>query len=112
MASHIPVFPYGGLSSVSAEVDEFRCLFDLETCDRSSGDDFPFSPDMKYSLMGEYVWGLDNIETYLNGSHVFTDEKLAGAPGATPETNPEALLPDYGIINTSLALTTMTIVFH
>ena len=93
----------GGLSTVDAEVDQFLCPVGLDSCDGSSGDDLPFSPDLKYSVTGEYVWELDDMEIYLNGSYVYTDEIFAGAPGATPETNPEALLPDYGIFNASLA---------
>ena len=93
----------GGASTVDAEVDQFLCPVDLDTCDGSSGDDLPFSPDLKYSVTGEYVWELDDMEIYLNGSYVYTDEIFAGAPGATAETNPEALLPDYGIFNASLA---------
>jgi iron complex outermembrane receptor protein len=93
----------GGLSTVDAEVDQFLCPVGLDSCDGSSGDDLPFSPDLKYSVTGEYVWELDDMEIYLNGSYVYTDEIFAGAPGATSETNPEALLPDYGIFNASLA---------
>ena len=93
----------GGASTVDAEVDQFLCPVGLDSCDGSSGDDLPFSPDLKYSVTGEYVWELDDMEIYLNGSYVYTDEIFAGAPGATPETNPEALLPDYGIFNASLA---------
>jgi iron complex outermembrane receptor protein len=93
----------GGLSTVDAEVDEFLCPVGLDSCDGSSGDDLPFSPDLKYSVTGQYVWELDDMEIYLNGSYVYTDEIFAGAPGATAETNPEAQLPDYGIINASLA---------
>jgi iron complex outermembrane receptor protein len=93
----------GGLSTVDAEVDQFLCPVGLDNCDGSSGDDLPFSPDLKYSVTSEYVWELDDMRIYLNGSYVYTDEIFAGAPGATPETNPEALLPDYGIFNASLA---------
>ena len=93
----------GGASTVDAEVDQFLCPVGLDTCDGSSGDDLPFSPDLKYSVTGEYVWELEDMEIYLNGSYVYTDEIFAGAPGATAETNPEALLPDYAIFNASLA---------
>jgi iron complex outermembrane receptor protein len=93
----------GGASTVDAEVDQFLCPVGLDTCDGSSGDDLPFSPDLKYSFTGEYVWELDDMEIYLNGSYVYTDEIFAGAPGATAETNPEAQLPDYAIFNASLA---------
>jgi iron complex outermembrane receptor protein len=94
----------GGLSSVDAEVDEFRCPVGLLTCDGNSGADLPFSPDLKYSVTGEYVWELDDMEIYLNGSYVYTDELFVGAPGATAAAvNPVDLLPDYAILNASLA---------
>jgi iron complex outermembrane receptor protein len=91
----------GGLSSVSAEVDEFRCPVGLDNCDGRSGADLPFSPDLKYSVTGEYVWELDDMEIYLNSSYVYTDEIFAGAPGATATA--VDLLPDYAILNASLA---------
>jgi len=94
----------GGLSTVDAEVDKFRCPVGLATCDGSSGADLPFSPDLKYSVTGEYVWELEDMEIYLNGSYVYTDELFVGAPGGTAGAeNPVDLLPDYGIINASLA---------
>ena len=93
----------GGLSTVTAEVDQFLCPVGLDTCDGSSGDDLPFSPDLKYSVSGEYVWDLDDMQVYLNGSYVYTAEIFAGAPGATEQSNPEAVLPEYGILNASLA---------
>ncbi|WP_299074056.1 TonB-dependent receptor [uncultured Paraglaciecola sp.] len=93
----------GGLSTVTAEVDQFLCPVGLDTCDGSSGDDLPFSPDLKYSVTGEYVWDVDDMQIYLNGAYVYTAEIFAGAPGATEATNPEALLPEYGIFNASLA---------
>ncbi|MBU3003754.1 TonB-dependent receptor [Paraglaciecola arctica] len=92
----------GGLSSVTAEVDQFLCPDGTTTsCDAVSGTDLPFSPDLKYSVTGEYVWELDDMEIYLNGSYVYTDEIYAGAPGASPTA--VDLLPDYGILNASLA---------
>lgn len=93
----------GGLSSVDAVVDEFRCPVGLTTCDGRSGADLPFSPDLKYSLSGEYVVEMDGMNMYYNASYVYTDDIFAGAPGTTPATNPEAFLPDYGIINASVA---------
>lgn len=92
----------GGLSSVKAEVDQFLCPDGTTTsCDAVSGTDLPFSPDLKYSVTGEYVWELDDMEIYLNSSYVYTDEIFAGAPGATASA--VDLLPDYAILNASLA---------
>ena len=93
----------GGLSKVDAEVDEFRCPVTDSSCTGSSGADLPFSPDLKYSVTGEYIWELDNMDIILNSSYVYTDEIFAGAPGATPGENDPALLPDYAILNASLA---------
>ena len=93
----------GGFASVKAEVDEFRCPVGLASCTGNSGADLPFSPDLKYSAVGEYTWEMDEMNIILNGSYVYTDEIFAGAPGATAQSNPEALLPDYGILSASLA---------
>ncbi|OFA32943.1 ligand-gated channel [Glaciecola punicea] len=93
----------GGLSSVDAVVDEFRCPVGLNPCDGRSGADLPFSPDLKYSLTGEYVMEMDGMDIFFNASYVYTDDIFAGAPGTTAVTNPEAFLPDYSIINGSIA---------
>ncbi|MFT4810936.1 MAG: iron complex outermembrane receptor protein [Paraglaciecola sp.] len=96
----------GGMSSVDAEVDQFLCPDGTTTsCDVVSGTDLPYSPDLKYSVTGEYVWELDDMEIYLNGSYVYTDELFVGAPGGSADTvNPPVdLLPDYAILNASLA---------
>ena len=94
----------GGLSSVNAEVDQFLCPVGLLTCDGNSGADLPFSPDLKYSVTGEYVWELEDTDIYLNASYVYTDELYVGAPGGTAAAeNPVDLLPDYAILNASLA---------
>jgi iron complex outermembrane receptor protein len=94
---------FGGLATVDAVVDEFRCPVGLTTCDGNTGADLPFSPDLKYSLSGEYFWEYDSMDVILNASYVYTDEIFSGAPGTTPESNPEGLLPDYGILSASLA---------
>lgn len=96
---------YGGFATIDAEVDEFRCPVGLANCDGRSGADLPFSPDLKYSVAGDYTWELDEMNIILNASYVYTDELFVGAPGAvvTPTTNQEALLPDYAILNASLA---------
>lgn len=91
----------GGLSKVDAEVDKFNCP-DVD-CDGGAGADLPFSPDLKYSVTGEYFWEFDNMDVILNGSYVYTDEMFVGAPGAFATENDPAVLPDYGIINASLA---------
>lgn len=91
----------GGLSKVDAEVDKFNCP-DID-CDGGAGADLPFSPDLKYSVTGEYFWEFDNMDVILNGSYVYTDEMFVGAPGAFATENDPAVLPDYGIINASLA---------
>jgi iron complex outermembrane receptor protein len=93
----------GGVSSVDAVVDEFSCPVGLTTCDGRSGADLPFSPDLKYSVTGEYVMEMDGMDVYFNSSYVYTDDIFAGAPGSTAQTNPEAFLPEYSIVNASVA---------
>jgi len=91
----------GGFASVDAEIDEFLCPAGSTTCDGRSGADIPFSPDLKYSVVGEYTWELADMDVILNSSYVYTDEIYAGAPGGTPSA--VDLLPDYAILNASLA---------
>ena len=92
---------YGGLANVDAEVDEFKCPVGLDTCDGRSGADLPFSPDLKYSLAGDYTWEMDGFDMVLNASYIYTDDIYAGGPGGDP--TPVTLLPSYGILNASLS---------
>ena len=81
----------GGLSSLDAETVV-------------TGDPLPFAVEFKYSVVGDYYWPLGNDAAIsLNGSYVFTDEKLSGNIGQTGETNPEILLPDYAILNATVS---------
>ncbi len=91
----------GGLSKVDAEVDKFNCP-DVD-CVGGAGADLPFSPDLKYSVVGEYFLEFDNMDVIFNGSYVYTDEMFAGAPGAFATENDPAVLPDYAIVNASVA---------
>jgi len=43
------------------------------------------------------------MDVIFNGSYVYTDEMFVGAPGAFATENDPAVLPDYGIINASVA---------
>ncbi|REL25457.1 TonB-dependent receptor [Thalassotalea euphylliae] len=93
----------GGLASVEAEIDEFFCP-DGAACTDRSGLDVPFSPDLKYNLTADYVWEMDGMEVLLNASYIYTDEQFATLPNNNGEFNPAVLLPDYGILNASVAL--------
>lgn len=69
----------------------------------NGGDPIPFAPDLKYSLAAQYEIPLaDGRRVQINGSYVYTDEQLSGNIGQTEESNPEVLLPDYGILNASV----------
>lgn len=93
----------GGLSSVDAVVDEFRCPVGLDTCDGNSGADLPFSPDLKYSLTGEYVFELEDMDVFVNASYVYTDDINAGGPGTDANPGDVTFLPDYALVNASVA---------
>lgn len=93
----------GGLSSVDAVVDQFRCPVGLDTCDGNSGADLPFSPDLKYSLSGEYVMEMDGMDVFFNASYVYTDDINAGGPGTDANPGDVTFLPDYALINASVA---------
>ncbi|MEM7278259.1 MAG: TonB-dependent receptor, partial [Pseudomonadota bacterium] len=62
----------------------------------------PFAPDTKVSLASTYEYPLSNGGYLaLNGSYVYTDEKLSGNIGQTADNAPVVLLPDYSILNGS-----------
>lgn len=101
----------GGLASISAEIDKFNCPIEPTTglppasCSTRSGLDVPFSPDLKYSLTAQYSFQLaDDMEVFLNGSFVHTDEQHAILPGNDGTFPPAALLPEYDILNASIGL--------
>ena len=100
----------GGFAAVDAEIDSFNCPIDPTTgmppanCSSRSGLDVPFAPDLKYSLMGEYVVPMDNMDLIFNASYVYTDEQRSTLPGNNGSFSPVTLLPDYDIINASVAL--------
>lgn len=93
---------FGGIASIDAEIDEFNCPTGATGCSSRSGLDVPFAPDLKYSLMAEYVIPMENMDIILNGSFVHTDEQVATLPGNDGTENPAAVLPEYDIINASI----------
>jgi iron complex outermembrane receptor protein len=93
----------GGLAKIDAEIDEFFCPVG-ENCTERSGLDVPFSPDLKYSLMADYIMVLDGVDVIWNVSYVYTDEQQATLPSNTGEFSPAVLLPDYALLNASVAL--------
>ncbi|MEM6513906.1 MAG: TonB-dependent receptor [Pseudomonadota bacterium] len=67
----------------------------------TTGADLPFSPDTKISTAADYNIPLANgSRIEINGSYVFTDEKLSGNIGQ--EDAVPFLLPDYSILNASI----------
>ncbi len=95
----------GGIASIDAEIDRFNCPLDVApgACTDRSGLDVPFSPDLKYSLSANYVVPTDAVDIIFNGSYVFMDEQVSTLPGNNGSENPAALLPDYNIVNASVA---------
>ena len=92
----------GGFAKIDAEIDEFFCP-DGSTCTDRSGLDVPFSPDLKYSLSAQYVNELEGMNIIWNASYVYTDEQVATLPSNTGEFSPAAFLPDYALLNASVA---------
>ncbi len=99
----------GGFAAVEAEIDEFNCPIDPTTglppanCSDRSGLEVPFAPELKYSLMANYVIPGESMDIILNASYVYTDEQQATLPGNDGTFNPATLLPDYDVINASVA---------
>jgi iron complex outermembrane receptor protein len=92
----------GGIASVSAEIDKFNCPADATSCSARSGLPVPFAPDLKYSMMAEYLIPGDDMDIIINGSFVHTDDQVATLPGNDGSQNPAALLPDYDMLNASI----------
>jgi iron complex outermembrane receptor protein len=94
---------FGGIASIDAEIDKFNCPDPTATnCSARSGLPVPFAPELKYSLMAQYVIPRDNMDIIINGSFVHTDEQVAGLPGNDGSQNPAALLPEYDMVNASI----------
>ena len=92
----------GGFASIDAEIDDFNCPPDTGTCSSRSGLSVPFAPDLKYSLMAEYVIPMETTDIIINGSFVHTDEQVATLPNNDGTEDPVALLPEYDIFNASI----------
>ncbi len=67
----------------------------------NGGDPLPFAPDTKVTFAGQYSIPLTNGgRIQIDGSYIYTDEKLSGNIGQTDED--PFLLPDYSIVNASV----------
>ena len=93
----------GGLSSITAEIDEFNCPIGAVNCSTRSGIPVPYAPELKYSLMAEYLIPMSSMDVILNGSFVHTDEQITDLPNNAGALNPAAYLPDYDMVNASIS---------
>ncbi len=74
--------------------------FAFSDAQSTTGADLPFAPDTKISTAASYDIPLDSgSRIQINGSYVFTDEKLSGNIG---QSGDPFLLPDYSILNASI----------
>ncbi len=92
----------GGFAKIDAEIDEFFCPVG-ESCTERSGLEVPFSPNLKYSLTADYVTELASMDIFWNATYVYTDEQMATLPSNTGEFSPAVQLPDYALLNASVA---------
>ena len=68
------------------------------------GDELPFAPDSKYSVVADYYIPLDGDSSLnINAAYIYTDDQLSGNIGQNAASNPEVVLPDYGILNGSIS---------
>ena len=89
--------------------DAFRISggFAISDAETTLGDDLPFSPDTKFTIMGDYDIALANGGFInINSFYTYTDELLSGNIGQDGDSNPEVLLPDYGIWSGSVSYVT------
>jgi len=94
---------FGGVASIQAEIDEFNCPVGATGCSTRSGYDVPYAPDLKYSLMAEYIIPMEGMDIILNGSFVHTGEQVTDLPGNDGSVNAAAALPEYDMLNASIA---------
>ncbi|MBX2848386.1 MAG: TonB-dependent receptor [Acidiferrobacterales bacterium] len=79
----------------------------LSSAETTLGDELPFAPDTKYTVMGDYNLPLANGATLnFNSFYTYTDEQLSGNIGQDAISNPVVLLPDYGILTGSVSYIT------
>jgi len=95
----------GGFALVNAEIDEFNCPRDTppEACTDRSGLDVPYAPDLKYSVTANYVWNFDNMDIIWNTTFNYTDDVVGALPSNDGTVNPAVELPDYGLLDSSVA---------
>jgi len=81
--------------------------FAFSEAETTLGDELPFAPDTKYTLMGNYDLPLSSgAKINFNSFYTYTDEQLSGNIGQDAESNPVVLLPDYGILSGSISYIT------
>lgn len=79
----------------------------ISQAETTLGDELPFAPDTKYTIMGNYDLPLVSGATInLNGFYTYTDEQLSGNIGQDAVSSPVVLLPDYGIFTSSISYIT------
>lgn len=95
----------GGIALISAEIAEFKCPRDTDPaqCTDRSGLDVPYAPDLKYTLTSNYRWMLDNMDVIWNVNYSYTDNVTGGLPSNDGSVNPTTQLPDYGLLDSSVA---------
>ena len=75
--------------------------FAVSDAESTRGDPLPFAPDTKVTFAGSWDIPLANGARWqIDGSYIYTDEKLSGNIGQTDED--PFLLPDYNILNASI----------
>ena len=73
----------------------------VSDAESTRGDPLPFAPDTKVTFAGSWDIPLANGARWqIDGSYIYTDEKLSGNIGQTDED--PFLLPDYSILNASI----------
>ena len=95
----------GGIALINAEIAEFNCPRDTDPaqCTDRSGLDVAYAPDLKYTLTSNYSWMFDNMDVIWNVNYSYTDDVTGGLPGNDGSVNPTTQLPDYGLLDSSVA---------
>ena len=96
----------GGLAYTDAQIEKFNLPPNSPPgASDLSGEQLPFAPEFKGSLMAEYRWeAFAGYDMFVNGSVSYTDEQYTDLPNAVTGPNPDLLIDSYTLIDASIGV--------
>jgi iron complex outermembrane recepter protein len=100
----------GGLAYTDAQIESFTPPpgAPAGTSDRS-GEPLPLAPEWKFSLMGEYSWGLSGMpfDAFVNLAASYTDSQVSELPDTAanvPIVTPLVTIDSYSLLDASIGI--------